>query len=81
MTLTCGLYYKSFTTVTYDHNDSSLYNKTMLPAKAKLILSTLALPSSLNYNYKVFLLCLEQPTEVQRPTKMSSGSPNEVDTF
>jgi hypothetical protein len=27
---TCGLYYKSFTIIIYNHNDSSQYYKTMI---------------------------------------------------
>ncbi len=31
--LFCGLYYKSFTIIIYDHNDSGQYYKTMNDAK------------------------------------------------
>ncbi len=42
----CGLYYKSFTVVTYSRNDSSLYNKTTMVA-------SVAMAWSVNYNRKV----------------------------
>ncbi len=40
-----GLYYKSFTIVFNDHNDNSLYYKTM-------IVADLALARSVNYDHK-----------------------------
>ncbi len=42
----CGLYYKSFTVVTYSRNDSSLYYK-------MTIVASLALVRSVNYDRKV----------------------------
>ncbi len=42
----CGLYYKSFTIVIYDHDDNGLYYKTG-------IIANLALARSLNYDRKV----------------------------
>ncbi len=51
--ISCGLYYKSFTVITDDRNDSSLYYKTTLLDKAKLILANLALAKGVNYDCKV----------------------------
>jgi hypothetical protein len=51
--VSCGPYYRSFTIVTYDHNNSSLYYKTLLLAKALLILANLALAKSVNYDHRV----------------------------
>jgi hypothetical protein len=51
--LVFGLYYKCFTIVTCDYNDSSLYYKTMFLHKAKVILSNLALARSINCDRKV----------------------------
>ncbi len=53
LTTTSGLYYKRFTIVTYYRNDSSLYYKTTLLAKAKLILANLALNWNTYYDCKV----------------------------
>ncbi len=53
MLLTSGLYYKSFTMVTYYYNDSTLYHKTMLQAKAGLVLAKLSLTMSVNNECKV----------------------------
>ncbi len=44
-TIHCGLY--------YNNNDSSLYYITTLLAKAKLILTNLALAKDVNYDHKV----------------------------
>jgi len=43
---TCGLYYKSFTIVIYNHNDNGLYYKTT-------IIANLAWPRSVNFDHKV----------------------------
>jgi hypothetical protein len=48
-TIISRLYHKYFTIVTYNRNDSTLYYKTTLLAKVKLILANLALARSLNY--------------------------------
>jgi hypothetical protein len=45
---------KGFTSVAYNCNDSGLYYKTMILAKAKLILANFALARSINYVCKVF---------------------------
>ncbi len=50
-----GLHYKCFTTVAYDHNDSSLDYKTVLLARAegRLIQVNLALVKSVKIDHKV----------------------------
>jgi hypothetical protein len=52
-TMHCGLYYKSFTITTYNHNDSGLHYITTLLAKAKLILTNLALAKDVIYDHNV----------------------------
>ncbi len=42
----CGLYYKSFTIISYDRNDSGLYLKTIILAKLDLAMSV-------NYDHEV----------------------------
>jgi hypothetical protein len=46
-----GMYCKRFTIVTCDCNYSSQYYKTILLAKAKLILANLAIARSIKYNW------------------------------
>ncbi len=60
ITLTSGLYYKSFMTVINDCNDNGMYYKTMIVAHLTMIVAhltmivaTLALARSLNYDRKV----------------------------
>ncbi len=52
-TISCGLYYKSFTIVIYDHNDNGLYYKTTIVANLTTIVAKLALARSINYDRKV----------------------------
>ena len=52
-TISCGLYYKSFTIVIYDRNDNGLYYKTMIVANLTSIVAKLALARSINYDHKV----------------------------
>ncbi len=47
-----GLYYKSFTIVIYDHNDSSQYYNTMITIVSYAPNLTLALASVFNYDRK-----------------------------
>ncbi len=51
-TNTCGLYYKSFTILIYDHNDSSQYHNTMITIVSYAPNLTLALAWVINYNCK-----------------------------
>ncbi len=53
ITLTSGLYYKSFTIIIYDCNDNGLYYKTMIVAHLTMIIATLALARGINYDRKV----------------------------
>jgi hypothetical protein len=48
-----GLCYKSFTIVTYDCNERSLYCKATVQSKAKLILANVAVAMSVNYRRRV----------------------------
>ncbi len=52
-TISCGLYYKSFTIVIYDRNDNGLYYKTTIEANLTMIVAKLALARSINYDRKV----------------------------
>ncbi len=49
---TCGLYYKSFTIVIYDRNDSSQYYNIMIMIISYAPNLTLALDSVINYDRK-----------------------------
>ncbi len=49
---TSGLYYKSFTIVIYDRNDSSQYDKTMTMIISYAPKLALALASVINYDHK-----------------------------
>jgi hypothetical protein len=51
--LACGLYYKSFTIVIYDHNDNGLYYKTKIVANLTTVVAKLALARIVNYDDKV----------------------------
>ncbi len=51
-TYTHGLYYKIFTIVIYDHNDSSQYYNTMIMIISYAPNLTLALASVINYDRK-----------------------------
>ncbi len=53
ITLTSGLYYKSFTIVINDRNNNGLYFKNMIVANLTMIIATLALARSVNYDRKV----------------------------
>ncbi len=48
----CGLYYKSFTIIIYDHNESSQYYKTMIMIVSYAPNLALALASIVNYDRK-----------------------------
>jgi hypothetical protein len=66
-TIISRLYYKCFTIVTYNRNDSTLYYKTTLLVKARLILANLALAKSLNYEsiwIKSWIINLLEPLSV-----------------
>jgi hypothetical protein len=49
---TCGLYYKSFMIVIYDHNDSSQYYDTMIMIISYAPNLNLALASVINWDRK-----------------------------
>ncbi len=48
----CGLYYKSFMIVIYDHYDNGLYYKTTIAANLTKIVANLPLARSENYDHK-----------------------------
>ena len=57
-TISCGLYYKSFTIVIYDRNDNGLYYKTMIVANLTMIVAKLALARSITYDRSYTIIVL-----------------------
>jgi hypothetical protein len=49
----CGLNYKSFMIIIYDHYDNGLYYKTTIAANLTKIVANLPLARSVNYDHKV----------------------------